>query len=97
VEDILMRPRILRLLAALREAEPEPLAKAQLMRAIAADYRLAELVINDAREWNLVSVKVVPWGRSEIHEHRLTPEGREIADHALKIATIGQKARQKRR
>jgi hypothetical protein len=93
VDDILSRPRILRALAALREADPAPLTQGQLMEATAYDFRGISKLVEDMLRWKLITLKETHRGKLPVSEHRLTAAGRDIADLALKLDARARKAR----
>jgi hypothetical protein len=93
LDDILSRAFILRALVALRENEPTPLSKGQLMLATSRDSRGMDRLLADLLEWNLITITETTRGKLPVNEHRLTPLGREVADLALKLEAKAKRAR----
>jgi MoaA/NifB/PqqE/SkfB family radical SAM enzyme len=93
LDDILKRARILRALATLREADPQPVTQGKLMEATGYDFRAITKLVDDCLRWKLITVKETTRGKLPVNEHRLTPGGREVADLAIKLAARAEKLR----
>lgn len=95
MDDLLIRSRAFRALAAMRQNEPKVTTASMLRKATGYSVEAAVLLRKDLESWGLIKVEEgvtdkVPWV-----EMRLTDAGRQIADLALKADAIATRVREK--
>lgn len=94
MDDVLSRTRLLRLLVALLETDPEPQNAGQLEAQTGYDYQGFARLREDALEWGLITVEKTSRGRIPVDLHHLTPGGRRVAKHALAAEQEAKKTRE---
>jgi len=90
-DDILLRPRVLRALAAMRRAEPEVTTASMFQKSTIYSPAAAA----KARKWLLdrdyITVQEGTKSKVPYVHMRLTEKGKRLADHALKIAELHER------
>lgn len=95
MEDVLSRARVFRALVELRGREPEAMTAGELGNATSYDFTALDRLRKDLVAWGLITIEKTHRGRLPVDLHRLTPEGREVADLCAKIEAVALKAREK--
>ena len=95
MEDILSRARAFRTLVEMRKRDPEPLTAGEMEKATGYEFVAMDRARKDLEAWGLITIEKTTRGRLPVDLHRLTEEGREIADLAAKAEAIALKAREK--
>lgn len=83
MDDILSRPRALKTLIAIQEAQPMNMRG--FMEACGYISKPANELLDDLLEWGLVKVKETGQGVVVIKEISLTPAGEEVCELAKKL------------
>jgi hypothetical protein len=65
------------------------------MRAVGYHNEAAQALREDLAAWGLVTIAKAYRGEVEVTELRLTPEGRDTADHAIRTEAAALKGRAK--
>ena len=86
--------RHLRILAYLREAEPEAPSRYEIGHALGLTYRQVVPYVEDLCDWGFAKLEKTHDGKREVHLHSLTRAGREVADDAIKLAVGAKRHRE---
>ena len=91
MEELLRRPRAMRMLLLLYRREPGTMNQRQFMEASLHNRQQAQALREHMREQGWIAVRELPGhGNAGILEIRLTPLGRSIAVHLAAIDGIGR-------
>ena len=91
MEELLRRPRAMRVLLALYQREPGPMNQRQFMEASLHNRQQAQALREHMRGQGWITVRELPGhGNAGVLEIRLTPLGRSVALHLAAIDALAR-------